>query len=278
MRWYADNSELNGIREAEIPDILLFGGIAVAPDAEEPLSRAIELVKSKYGHPRAPVKWNFKDLKALYEKQNQEALYERLRDSSKQWREEIFQAANAFDFTIIVACVESYSIKRQNIKDKKVALTQHVFSNGLMRLALHAQEVQPDRVQVILDWPDKGDSRPFDSEYASAFSRGKTADGSVAYYSGLLSNLGFLDSATFTNMHHNTLLQFADLVVGATRELIECAYEKKKDAFGVDVLKEVSKHFRGAPNQIYGRGISVPSGNSKLCTAVQAYVKKNLNA
>lgn len=278
MRWYADNSELSGIREAEIPDILLFGGIAVAPNAEAPLRQAIELVKGKYGHSRAPVKWNFKDLKTLYEKQNKTALYEQLRDSSKQWREEIFQAANAFDFTIIVACVESYSVKRENIKDNKVGLTQYVFSNGLMRLALHAQEIKPDRVQVILDWPDKGNSKPFDSEYASAFSRGSTADGSVTYYSGPLSNLNFLDSATFTNMHHNTLLQFADLVVGAVRELIECAYGKKKDAFGVDVLKVVSQHFRGAPDHIYGRGISVPSGNAKLRTAVQAYVKKLPNA
>lgn len=278
MRWYADNSELNGIREAEIPDILLFGGIAVEAHAEASLRQAIESVKGKYGHPRAPVKWNFKDLKTLYEKQNQTALYEQLRDSSKQWREEIFQVANAFDFTIIVACVESYSVKRKNIKDNKFGLTQHVFSNGLMRLALHAQEMKPDRVQVILDWPDKGDSKPFDSEYASAFSKGRTADGSVPYFSGTLSNLGFLDSATYTNMYHSTLLQFADLVVGAARELIECAHEKKKDAFGVDVLKLVSNHFRGAPNNIYGRGISVPSGNVALRTAVQAYVKGNLNA
>lgn len=278
MRWYADNSELNGIREAEIPDILLFGGIAVAPLVEAPLRQAIESVKGKYGHPRAPVKWNFKDLKALYEKQNQAALYEQMKNSSKQWREEIFQAANAFDFTIIIACVESYSIKRKNIKDKKIALTQYVFSNGLMRLSLHAQETKPDRVQIVLDWPDKGDSKPFDSEYASAFLKGKTADGSVSYFSGPLSNLGFMDSATYTNMHHNTLLQFADLVVGAARELIECAYEKKQQAFGVDVLKMVSQRFRGAPNNIYGRGISVPSGNRKLQPVVQAYVKENLHA
>ncbi|MEX0959105.1 MAG: hypothetical protein WDZ63_07445 [Burkholderiales bacterium] len=278
MFWYADNSELNGIREAEIPDILLFGGVAVAPHAEASLRQAIECVKGKYGHPRAPVKWNFKDLRALYEKQNQTDLFEQLKGTSKQWREEIFRAVNELDFTIIVACVESYSIKRENIKDNKCALTQYVFSNGLMRLALHAQERKPDRVQVILDWPDKGDSKPFESEYASAFLKGRTADGSVPYYSGPLSSLGFLDSATFTNMHHNTILQFADLVVGATRELIECAYEKKGGAFGVDTLKLVSRHFRGAPNLIYGRGISVPSGNAKLRTAVKTYVKGNLNA
>jgi len=29
MRWYGDNSELNGIWKAEIPDVLLFGGIAI---------------------------------------------------------------------------------------------------------------------------------------------------------------------------------------------------------------------------------------------------------
>ncbi|WP_165847892.1 DUF3800 domain-containing protein [Paraburkholderia lacunae] len=277
MRWYADNSELNGIRDAEIPDILVFGGVAVPVQSEQALRKAIEEVKERFGHRRAPVKWNFKDLKSLYEKQNKEGLYTRLRDSSKEWREEVFKAVNNFDFTIIIACIESYSIKRDNIKDKKDMLTRHVFSNALMRLGLHARDRKPDCVQVVLDWPDKGKSKPFDLEYASAFSHGRTYDKDVNYSSGRLANLGFLDSPVYANMHHSTMLQFADLVVGATRELIECAYEKKESAFGVDVLKHVSSHFRGAPKSICGRGISVPSGNVRLRTAIERFVKENLN-
>lgn len=272
MRWYADNSELNGIRNAEIPDILLFGGIAVSPESEPKLRSAIEAVKEKYGHPRAPVKWNFKDLKPIYEKQGLGALHKQLMATSKEWRREIFQAASEIDFDIIIACVESYSVKREDIKDMRLALSQYVFSNGLMRLGLHAKECNPARVQVILDWPDKGDSSPYDIEYASAYSKGMTCDGSVSFHAGPLSKLGFLDSPTFANMHHSTLLQFADMTVGATREFIECAYGKKKESFGVDLLKIVGNRFRGAPDKIFGRGISIPSGNIKLRTAVKTYI------
>lgn len=100
MRWYADNSELYGVRGASIPDILLFGGIAIEVDQVRLLREAIESVKEKYGHPRAPVKWNFKALKALYKKQKLEELYEKLLKSSKEWRIEIAEIANDFNFRV----------------------------------------------------------------------------------------------------------------------------------------------------------------------------------
>ncbi|WXG52740.1 MAG: hypothetical protein RNU03_18665 [Candidatus Sedimenticola sp. (ex Thyasira tokunagai)] len=161
MRWYADNSELNGLRGTTIPDILLFGGVAVPPDQEAGLRDAIESVKAKYAHKRAPVKWNFKDLKALYKKQGMDSLYDDLLKSSKEWRMEIAHATSSFGFKIIVAVVESHSIVRKTIKGYKPDLTRYSFSNGLMRYALHVEESKPDRAQVILDWPDKGDSKPF---------------------------------------------------------------------------------------------------------------------
>jgi hypothetical protein len=269
---------VNGIREADIPDILLFGGVAVPPEDEPKLRAAIEAVKAKFGDSRLPVKWNFKDLKQYYEKQNQLELYQQYLKTSKEWRWEIFEAAKEFKFTIIVACVESYSVKREEIKDRKLALSQYVFSNGLMRLGLHALECKPARVQVILDWPDKGESKPYDLEYVSAYSKGTTFDGSVEFHCGPLEKLGFLDSATFANMHHNTLLQFADLTVGATREFIECAYGKKDSAFGVDIIKSVSKHLRGAPDKVFGRGISVASGNAKLKTSLKEFLSKTVQA
>ena len=67
MKWYADNSELTGIEGAEIPDILLFGGLIVPAESESQLQAQIEEIKRRYGgHSYAPVTWNLKDVKKLY--------------------------------------------------------------------------------------------------------------------------------------------------------------------------------------------------------------------
>lgn len=276
MRWYADNSELNGIRGSTIPDILMFGGIAINPRDEQPLRQAIEAVKSKKGHKRAPVKWNFKDLKPLYKKGGIEGLYNDLLTSSKDWRLEIAKVANEFDFKVILSVVEGHSIAKKTLTGCKPDLTRYSFSNGLMRYALYVQEEKPSRAQVILDWPDRGDSKPFDSEYVSAYNEGKTRERHVLYHSGPLSELGFDDCACYVNMHHCTLLQFADLVLGANRELIECAIGKKKSGFGVDFAKEIRSKYRGYPNKILGRGISIASGRSVFRKSIKEFVDREL--
>lgn len=273
MRWYADNSELNGARGTDIPDMLLFGGVAIPPDCDVDFRNSIEEIKAKYGHPRAPIKWNFKDLKKLYETQKMEALYQRMLASSKDWRAEIFEASLNFDYKIIIACVQCHSVQRKVIKGVKPDLTKFTFSNGLMRVALHAQETRPDRYQIILDWPDQGDSSPFDMEYASAYKAGVTKDGNVPYHSGALKDLGFMDSVVYTNMKHSTILQFADLVVGASREFIECAIGKKETGFGLDMAKLVAKKYRGHEQKaIFGRGISIASGDVGFRKQVKEYI------
>lgn len=269
MKWFADNSELNGIKEAEIPDILMFGGIAVPAGVEHELRGTVEAIKGKYAHPRAPLKWNMRDLKALYRKQGQEAMQKALQESSRDWRQEIFSAIAQFDITVIISCIEAYSSDRQKIKSSKADLTGHSFSNGLMRFGLHVKDRQPDHAQVVLDWPDRSESKPFDSEYSSAFNRGVTADGKVSYRCGPLADLRFLDSATYANMHHSTLLQTADLVVGAVREVVECCLDKKESGQGVDCARLVRDRVRGAPDRIFGYGLSVSSGNRGFSDAVK---------
>lgn len=268
MKWFADNSELNGIKEAEIPDILMFGGIAVPANIEHDLRSEIEGIKARYAHPRAPIKWNMRDLRALYESQGQVEMYECLQKSSREWRREIFTALAGYEITLIVACIEAYSADRKTIKGTKEQLTGHSFSNGLMRFGLHVQERHPDHAQVVLDWPDRGERKPFDEEYRSAFTQGVTVAGNVQYRCGALSSLRFLDSATYAGMCHSTLLQAADLVVGATREVIECCLGKKQSGQGVDCTRIVRDRFRGAPHRIFGYGISVSSGNKKFSSAV----------
>jgi len=276
MRWFADNSELNGIKAGHIPDILLFGGIAVSPENEKKLQKKIEDVKGAFGHPRAPVKWNFKDLQKVYKDQNQETLYNDLLSNSKIWREEIFKQASTIDFKIILACIEAHSAKIKIIKNLKPELTRYVFNNGLMRYALHVNEQKPIRAEVILDWPDKKDSSPFDIEYANAYTKGETYDHKEKYFSGSLENLNFLDTPVFANMNHSTLLQFADLIVGATREFVECCIGKKSAGFGVDMLKLVKHCFRGSPNNIYGRGLSVASNSSAFRDGIKDGLKTKI--
>lgn len=252
MKWFADNSELNGIKEAAIPDILLLGGVAVPANVEHELRSRIEDIKARYAHPRAPIKWNMRDLRLLYEKQGQAEMHTRLQESSREWRREIFSALAEYDVTLIVSCIEAYSPDRKKIKETKEQLTGHSFSNSLMRFGLHVQERRPDHAQVVLDWPDRSESKPFDAEYCSAFNHGVTVAGNVRYRCGSLANLRFLDSPTYANMHHSTLLQAADLVVGATREVIECSLGKKESGQGVDCARIVRDKFRGAPRRILG--------------------------
>lgn len=136
-----------------------------------------------------------RDLKSLYKKQNREVMHKVLLDSSREWRGEIFAALAASDVTLIVACIESYSGSREKIKSNKEQLTRHSFSNGLMRFGLHAQQEKPDFAQVVLDWPDGGNSQPFDAEYSAAFNLGKTKCGAIKYQCGPLNTLNFVDSS-----------------------------------------------------------------------------------
>lgn len=279
MKWYADNSELSGIKGAEIPDILLFGGLIVSPETENYVKAEVEKIKRRYsGHARAPVKWNLKDLRELYKTQAKELLYDRLMKTSRNWREEIFRCLADCHAVLLVACIEGYSSRRAVLKERKEELTRFIFTNALMRYGLHVRDEKPDVAYVVLDWPDKGISKPFDSEYAYAYRRGKTADGRITYQCGKLSSLGFSDSVLFTNMHHSTLLQVADLVVGATREFLECCLEKRKAGVGLDCIKLVREKFRGAPNQIVGRGLVIPSGNATLLARAKRGVRELLYA
>ncbi len=265
MKWYADNSELNGIKEAEIPDILLFGGLIVPPESEGKLQAQIEAIKTRYGgHSFAPVKWNLKDLKKLYHGKDRAPVYDRLLETCRDWRREVFSCLAQSDCVLLVCCIEGYSPRRRTLRERKNELTRYTFSNGLMRYGLHAKENKPLRAQVVLDWPDKGQTSVFDEEYASAYARGKSADGSVEYSCGKLSRLSFSDAVFFTKMQHSVLLQVADLVVGATREFLECCLEKKSWGQGVDCLRITRDRFRGSPDRIVGRGLVVSTGNSCL--------------
>tara|TARA_R100001039_G_scaffold38323_2_gene39403 strand:- start:2057 stop:2383 length:327 start_codon:yes stop_codon:yes gene_type:complete len=101
VRWYADDSDLRVIKDLNFPNIVLFGGFAVPYEQECALRSAIEEAKAKFGHRRAPVKWNFKDLKSRYEQQGQKKTYDVFLKNMHDVRREIFCAAAQFDICII---------------------------------------------------------------------------------------------------------------------------------------------------------------------------------
>lgn len=256
LRWFADNSEMVGWRGAPIQDVFIFGGVIVGRSDEANLRRRIEDVKERYGHRRAPVKWNFKDLKDFYARRKVAELHKRLMDSAQEWRRDIIQVAIESNVKIVLACVEAYSLERKIIKLRRQSIAQYAFANSLQRVGLHVAQTKASGCEVVLDWPEKNDPQPFCAEYASAFRDGKTIEGHP-YHSGPLSTLGFGDTPMFQNMEHSSLLQLSDLVVGAAREYIEYSLEKRTGGLGVDLTRQMRTLFYGAPQKICGWGLVV---------------------
>ncbi len=262
MRWYADDSDIRTIKDLRVPNLILFGGVAVSSANEFRLRNAIEGAKREFGHKRLPVKWNFKDLKKKYSEQKRLADYEGLLGRMFDLRRAVFDAASEIDYSIIISIVIGYSSDSSVLKKMKGDLSRHVFANSLMRFSQHVKETNAERAEVILDWPDSSDSKPFDIEYASAYNRGETKDGQK-YMSGPLEALRFNDSAVYTRMPHSTLMQFSDLVLGATREFVQHALDEEKSGHGVKLLETVAPKFRGFPKHVIGRGININSGAPK---------------
>jgi len=262
VRWYADDSDIKTIKDQHVPNIVLFGGFVIEPSVEIALCADIEKAKAKFTSPRNPVKWNFRDLKSKYTEQGHEEAYSNMLTKMRDIRIAIFEAASKHDFCIILSVVEGYSSDKKVLKDVKSDLSRYVFTNSLMRFALHARDTSTTRPEIILDWPDGGISKPYDNEYASAYNFGKTKDG-VKFHSGPLKDLNFADSPLFARMPHNTMLQFADLLVGVTREFICHVIDPGKKGQGLSLVKLISEKYRGYPN-VVGRGINLGSGSQEL--------------
>jgi len=267
MRWYGDNSELNGIWDAELPDILIFGGVSIF---KEQIPRLIQIINSKkqeYSKEADfPIKYNFRDLKRWYEDRQLVDLYSRLISDSKKWRKDIIKESLEIDYNIVIACVNFHSKKAEKIKTNKENVARYAFSNALMRVALLVSDIpSANNCEVYLDWPDGRNHIPFTEEYRSAYYQGCCHDNpGIKYFSGPLRSLGFGESPYFTKMEECTLLQFSDLVIGATREFVYYCMGKRSDRhLGVQLTKYLVPKFRGYPRRIIGRGISIaPTGGN----------------
>jgi len=256
LRWYADNSELNGIWNAQIPDILMLGGIAVPSTAELALKNALEEVKLGFSDtPNYPLKWNLKNLKPWFEASDQTNLYKQLLSDSKSWRTEIFQRISCLDCTILVCMRGIFGTSRQEISRLKNSVVQMTFADALARFGLLVQASSSETAEVILDWPESANHAPYTETYSSALLDEQ------GFYCGPLKSLGFSDAPLFTRMEDSSLMQLSDLVVGASREFVEYGLGKRENRpIGFDVLRMAAEKIRGWPDQILERGICVPKG------------------
>lgn len=260
MRYWADDSDFYSDNDIGTPDVFVFGGIIVPEGHQAELTKNIEVVKAKYGHARAPVKWNFKDTKKFYcESEETMTMYKSMLKSCPEWRAEIFDVLAASKATLLVTAVAAYSDDKNTVLAYRDALARQSFANALMRYALHVKETK-EWSDVVIDWPAGDDRDPFNDEYASGYRAGKNLDGQT-YHSGKMSDLPMADSVLFSTTRHSCMLQLADLVVGSSRDFMKACLLGKDYGPGFAMVKKVRARFRGAPRDVATRGLNVSNGN-----------------
>ena len=257
--WYADNSYCRRDKSSCCSDVFLFGGIIIQEEESKKLTEIIKEIKSRYGTHYLPIKWNLRDVEDKYTEFGKNDNYKILLRESLTWRKELFERSLSIDYTIVVAAIENFQVGKKNQKDIKNDLIRYVFSDAMMRVAYELKMKKINKSQFVLDWPESACAKPFNTEFFYAYNKGTNKDGH-SYFSGPLKNIGVHDSLLFANMNHSNCLQFADLVVGASKEFLECILHKG-DSNGNELAKILLPKFRGYPDKIFGRGISVSSNN-----------------
>nr|WP_299207789.1 hypothetical protein [uncultured Brumimicrobium sp.] len=260
IKWFADDTKLTTEKGKE-NNVLLFGGVVVDENAEKEIIELLKTVKRKYTYEDLPIKWNFKDLKNTYKEQGKSDDYKLMLEKSYEWRREIFEKSLNINYKIIISCLERYpSEKKLNtIKDKLINIS---FSQALMRVGMYAKMRDfKQNFEIILDWPEGSNPKPFNNEYYYAFNKGKSAN-NVSYHSGKLSDLKFNQSLYFTKCTHSSVLQFSDLIIGATKDyILKTIYRDYKNSLGYELTELIIKKYNGYPNKIIEYGLNYSPKN-----------------
>ena len=208
-----------------------------------------------------PIKWDFKDLKRNYKEFEKEEDYNKLLEKSYEWRTKIFKESLKINYKVVIACLERHDSNKK-IKEIKDELINISFAQSLMRVGLYAQNQDWDqRFEIILDWPESSNPKPFNREYYYAFNQGKSAKG-VNYFCGPLKHLGFNQSLYYTRCTHSSVLQFSDLIIGAAKDFILKTIYGLDNSLGYDLTKIIKQKFNGYPDKIIERGLNYSPRNS----------------
>ncbi len=160
----------------------------------------------------------------------------------------------------MLACTERYpsEIPLKKIKEQ---LTEITFAQVLMRIGLFARDLPfKDNFEIILDWPDSSNPKPFNREYFRAYNLGKSSSG-VGYHSGPLIDLGFNDSIYYAKSTHSAVLQFADLIIGAAKDFVLKTIQNVDNSLGYDLTKMILSKYRGYPSRIIDYGMNFAPKN-----------------
>lgn len=270
--WYADDSNLKSDKKVHVPNIFLFGGILIEQEESKKLIDLLKEIKGRYTFPDLPIKYNLKDLKDKYKEFGREDEFKRLLHESMEWREELFRKSLDIDYQIVIAAVENFQTDRRKQKEIKEDIRRYVFTNAMMRISYEIKLRGYGYTQFILDWPADGNSKPFNSEFYYAYNRGKSRDGGD-YYSGPLKHIGIHDSLLFTNMNHSNCLQFADLIIGAARDFLDCILDGRDHSNGKYLTEIILPKYRGYPNKILEYGLNVSSRNERFKNSLKEKFK-----
>ncbi|RIV43583.1 DUF3800 domain-containing protein [Flagellimonas pelagia] len=272
IKWFADDTKLS-TKKGDENNVLLFGGVIVDTKAEQELIDLFHKVKNEYTFPDLPVKWNFKDLKKTYQEFGKEDDYNLLLNRSNEWRTKIFKESKNINYRVIIACLERYESQKK-LKEVKDELINISFAQSLMRVGLYAKyQDWTQRIEIILDWPEGSNPKPFNREYYYAFNRGESAKG-IKYLCGPLKNLGFNQSVYFTKCTHSAVLQFSDLVIGAAKDFVLKTIYGHDYSLGYDLTKLILNKYNGFPNKIIERGLNYSPKNNNY-TLIESELKNN---
>jgi len=274
-KWYADDTALKKNHGDSKRPVFLYGGILISRSDEVKLSAVIKSVKKEYTSEDMPVKYNIKDVEEVYQRFDRLKEYERLKSESAIWRKKLIQKSLQFDYKIFISCIENFQADKKEQKPIKQNLSSYLFANALMRVGIYASENEMEHIQVILDWPEGNDSKPFDKEYYYAYNRGTNSD-KQDYFCGALNELGFDQTLYYARCNHSNLIQITDIILGATRDWIETEMQQREISIGKELAQLFLPKFYGYPSRILGYGINVSSKNVELKKQIKEIIKKNV--
>ncbi|WP_026981043.1 DUF3800 domain-containing protein [Flavobacterium suncheonense] len=271
-KFYCDDTAITQTKENHFP-VNILGGILIKREDEIRLSNSIKKIKSKYILETLPIKYNLKDVQQKYKEFKKLDEFEKLKSNYNDFRKEIINEMNNYDVKIIISCVENFQQKPKNQGELKRDLSSYLFANTLMRLGLIIKENNSDYTQVILDWPEGNDPKPFDKEYFYAYNKGTSSSGQP-FFSGALKNLNFDQTLYYARCHHSNLLQLSDIIIGSTRDWASCLIQNRDYSIGKELTELFMHKFHGYPNNILGQGINVSSNSPKFKQKLSEILKK----
>lgn len=274
--FYGDDTQSTKNQSATIPDTRLFGGIIIERSQEQKLLKLIEHIKSEYGCMMLPIKWNIQDVEKHYFKAGKMDDYNRLLKESGTWRKEILEHSLSVDYKIVLAAIQCFQPTRDSILKYQDLISSSVFTNVLQRVGMEAKENKCKSIQVVLDWPDQKESTPFCNEYSSAYYSGKSVM-NHSYTCGALRKLGFYEAPLFARTYTNSMLQFTDLVVGATKDFLKTVHKGSKPKIGYYSTRIIREKFRGYPDNLFTRGLVIKPSNINDIAVIEQALLQDVN-